>query len=45
MTRFLGMAVVGLIAFLILLAEIGKLQEDVEARIEQQRRANAYPRQ
>ena len=45
MTRFLGLAVVAFIAFLIVLAGIGKLQEDVKARIEQQRRANAYPRQ
>jgi hypothetical protein len=42
MTRFLGLAVVGLIAFLILLAEIGRLQEDVEARIENQRYFNAH---
>lgn len=42
MTRFLGLAVVGLIAVLILLAEIGKLREDVEARTEKQHYFNAH---
>lgn len=42
MTRLLGLAVVGLVAVLILLAEIGRLQEDAEARIEKQRHFNAH---
>lgn len=42
MTRFLCLALVAFIAFLILLAEIGKLREDVEARIEKQRYFNAH---
>jgi hypothetical protein len=42
MTRLLGLAVVALVAFLILLAEIGRLQEAVEARIEKQRYFNAH---
>lgn len=42
MTRYLALAVVAFIGFLILLAEIAKLQEDVEARIEKQRYFNAH---
>jgi hypothetical protein len=40
--RYLGVATVLFAAFLIVLAEIGRLQEDVEARIEKQRYFNAH---
>jgi multisubunit Na+/H+ antiporter MnhG subunit len=42
MTRYLAIALALFAAFLILLAEIGKLREDVEARIEKQRYFNAH---
>lgn len=42
MTRYLALAVVAFIGFLILLAEIGRLQEGVEDRIEKQRYFNAH---
>lgn len=42
MSRYLGIALALFVAFLILLAEIGRLQEDVEARIEKQRYLNAH---
>jgi hypothetical protein len=42
MTRYLAVALAAFVAFLILLAEIGRLQEDVEARIEKQRYFNAH---
>jgi hypothetical protein len=42
MTRFIGLTVVAFVAFLIVLAEIGRLQEDVEARIQKQRYFNAH---
>jgi hypothetical protein len=42
MTRHLGVAVVAFVAFLILLAEIGRLQDDIEARIEKQRYLKAH---
>lgn len=42
MNRYIGVATVLFVAFLIVLAEIGRLQEDVEARIEQQRYFNAH---
>ena len=42
MNRYLGIALVFFAAFLILLAEIGRLREGVEARIEKQRYFNAH---
>jgi hypothetical protein len=40
--RYLALAVVAFIGFLILLAEIGRLQEDVEAQVDKQRYFNAH---
>ena len=42
MMRSLGLAIVAFMVFLILLAEIGRLREDVETRIEKQRYFNAH---
>lgn len=42
MTRHLGIALAALVAFLIVLAEVERMHEDVTEKIEQQRSFNAH---